>query len=179
MKRVTLHDKTFRTYIPNEQIEKDIQAVADQLNRDLAQVEHPIFVCVLKGSFMFYASLMQKLTIQPEIEFIRLSSYAGTQSCGEVKQIMGLNRDLKGKTVVIVEDIIDTGNTIVKLHELFQCQEAADIRICTLVMKPDVYDKPLKIDYCAREIENKFIVGFGLDYDQLGRELKDIYILES
>ncbi len=179
MERVTLHDKTFRTYITNQEIEKDIQAVADRLNHDLAGAEHPIFLCVLKGSFMFFASLMQKLIIQPEVEFIRLASYTGTQSTGEVKQIMGLDRDLTGKTVVLVEDIIDTGNTIVKLHELIRQKQAKDIRICTLVMKPEVYDKSLKIDYCAREIENRFIVGYGLDYDQLGRELKDIYILES
>ena len=179
MERVTLHDKTFRIYVPNEEIEKNIQAVADRLNRDLADAEHPVFLCVLKGSFMFFASLMQKLTIQPEIEFVRLASYCGTQTSGEVKQIMGLTGDLRGKTVVIVEDIVDTGNTIVKLHELVKEQDAAAIHICTLVMKPEVYDKELKIDYCAMDIENRFIVGYGLDYDQLGRELKDIYILDE
>lgn len=179
MDRIRLHDKTFRPYIPHSRIESSIQAVADRLNRDLAGVEHPVFLCVLKGSFMFFASLMQKLTVRPEIEFIRLSSYSGTASTGSVRQLMGLDRDLTGRTVVIVEDIVDTGNTIVRLHEILTGKQAADIRICTLVLKPEVYDKPLRIDYCALEVENRFIVGFGLDYDQLGRELDSIYILDT
>lgn len=179
MERIKLHDKFFRICIPHEKIMEAVSDVAARLNRDLRNVDTPIFLSVLSGSFMFTADLMKKVELPCDIAFIKLASYSGTESTGEVKQIMGLNRDIKGRTVVIVEDIVDTGGTIVELDKLLRRQGAADIRVCTLLFKPGSYSKHVKIDYAAMEIPNDFIVGYGLDYDQLGRQYKDIYVLDS
>lgn len=179
MKRIKLHDKYFRLYMPHRQIEESVQKVADRLNKDLSGKETPIFLSVLNGSFMFTASLMQKINFQCDIVFIKLASYCGTQSTGEVRQIMGLTTDVKGKTVVIVEDIVDTGNTIEKLDEILRKEGAAEVKVCTLMFKPASYSKSVPIDYAANSIPNDFIVGFGLDYDQLGRQYKDIYVIDE
>lgn len=179
MKKIKLYDKTFKLYIPNEKIEKAIDATAQKLNHDLKGIDTPIFLSVLSGSFMFTASLMQRIDFQCDITFIKLTSYCGTHSTGEVKEIMGLNKDITGKTIVIVEDIVDTGNTIDELFKLLKNKGAADIKVCTLLFKPASYSKDIKIDYPAIEIPNDFIVGYGLDYDQLGRQYKDIYVIDE
>lgn len=178
MARIKLHDKYFIPSLSNEEIEAAINVVAKQISDDYREKEHPIFLSVLNGSFMFTASLMKSIDIQAEVSFIKLSSYDGTESTGCVKQLLGLNKSIKGRNVLIVEDIVDTGNTIVELVELLKEAGAADIKVCTLLLKPESYNKDIKIDYPALKIPNDFIVGFGLDYDELGRQYKDIYVLD-
>ncbi len=179
MERIKVHDKYFKLYMQNQQIEESIQKVADNLNRDFKDVDTPIFLSVLNGSFMFTASLMQKIEFQCDIVFIKLASYEGTSSCGSVKQIMGLTKSVEGKTVIVVEDIVDTGGTIEELYKILKAAGAADVKICTLMYKPGSYSKDIPIDYAANSIPNDFILGFGLDYDQLGRQYKDIYVIDE
>ena len=163
----------------NQQIEESIQKVADNINKDLKDVDTPIFLSVLNGSFMFTASLMQKIEFQCDIVFIKLASYEGTESSGNVKQIMGLTKSVEGRTVVVVEDIVDTGGTVEELSKILKEAGAADVKICTLMYKPGSYSKDIPIDYAANSIPNDFILGFGLDYDQLGRQYKDIYVIDE
>lgn len=179
MNKIKLHDKSFKLYMSAEQIDKSIDKVAAQINNDLKDVDTPIFLSVLNGSFMFTADLMRKINIQCDVVFIKLASYQGTSSTGEVHQIMGLTKSVRGRTVVVVEDIVDTGGTVEELYKILEDEGAADIKICTLLLKPDSYKKSIKIDYPALKIPNDFIVGFGLDYDQLGRQYKDIYVLDE
>ncbi len=178
MEKIKLHDKSFKIYIPNAKIEAAIDAVAQKLNSDYKDKDCPIFLSVLNGSFMFTASLMQRINFLSEISFVKLASYSGTSSTGETKQLIGLSNSLKGRNVIIIEDIVDTGNTIVALDKIVKDLGAENIRICTLCFKPGAYNKDIPIDYYAMEIRNEFIVGYGLDYDQLGRQYKDIYIAE-
>ena len=152
--------------------------MADAINHDLEGKE-PLFLSVLNGAFMFTADLMKRITIPCEVSFIKLSSYEGTSSTGQVRQLMGLNQCIKGRTVVIVEDIVDTGLTMQKLLELLQAQEPAEVHIATLLLKPDKLKVPLHIEYAAMQIPNDFIVGYGLDYDGFGRNYKDIYTVVS
>ena len=179
MERIKVHDKYFKLYMTNQQIEESIQRVADKLNSDLKDVDTPVFLSVLTGSFMFTASLMQKIDFQCDIAFIKLASYEGTETTGSVKQIMGLTSSVVGKTVVVVEDIVDTGGTIEELSKILKAAGAADVKICTLMYKPGSYSKDSPIDYAANAIPNDFILGFGLDYDQLGRQYKDIYVIDE
>lgn len=179
MERIKVHDKYFKLYMPNSRIEESIQKVADKLNEDLKDSDIPIFLSVLNGSFMFTASLMQKINFQCDVVFIKLASYEGTESTGSVKQIMGLTKSVKDRTVVIVEDIVDTGGTIEELYRILKAEGAADVKICTLMYKPGSYSKKIPIDYAANSIPNDFILGFGLDYDQLGRQYKDIYVIDN
>lgn len=179
MDKVVLHDKTFVPYISNEEIERDIDAAAKKVNeKHKDDTEPPILLCVLNGAVLFTAELMKRLEFNCELMSIKLSSYEGTCSTGMVRTDMGLTGSVKGRTVIICEDIVDTGNTIVSLHNLLLEQGAAKVEICTMLLKPEVYRQPLKPDFVAREIPARFIVGFGLDYDQLGRNLKDIYVLQ-
>lgn len=178
MERIKLHDKYFIPSIQNREIEEAIEKLGKKISDDYRDKEHPLFLSVLNGSFMFTASLMKSIDIQAEVSFIKLSSYDGTESTGCVKQLLGLNKNVKGRNVLIVEDIVDTGNTIVELVKLLQEAGASDIKVCTLLLKPESYDKDIKIDYPAFKIPNDFIVGYGLDYDELGRQYKDIYVLD-
>ncbi len=181
MNRIKLHDKYFRLFIPNEKIEESIINVAEKLNRDYRNIPNPLFLSVLNGSFMFSAHLMKYLDFNSEISFVRLSSYSGTSTTGEVRQMLGFDRSLKGRHVIILEDIVDTGGTVVELYNMMQRQQVADVKICTLLLKPEayLYSGKIGIDYAAMEIPNDFIVGFGLDYDELGRNYKDIYVLDK
>lgn len=180
MEKVTLKDKTFKTFIPYEKISAAIDNVAAQINSDFKDSEDvPVLLCVLNGSIMFMAELMKRLTFTAQIISIKLTSYEGTSTTGRVKQAMGLTADITGRRVIIVEDIVDSGNTIVELKEIMSDHGAAESRICTMLLKPDAYKKDVKLDYVAMEIPNDFIVGFGLDYDELGRNLKDIYVLDE
>lgn len=179
MKRIHLKDKYFVPYIPYERIEKAIDGVADQINHDFKDFDGtPIVLCVLNGSILFTGELLKRLDFPCELSSVRLSSYEGTLSTGVTRKVLGLTSSIKGRTVIVVEDIVDTGKTITDLYALLREAGAADVKICTMLLKPDVYKKDLKLDYVAMEIENRFIVGFGLDYDQLGRNYKDIYILD-
>lgn len=174
MSIIQIKDKQFTISIPEEEILQSVQRVADAINRDL-EGKNPLFLSVLNGAFMYTADLMKRIQIPCEISFIKLSSYSGTSSTGEVKQLVGLNQDIKGRTVVIVEDIVDTGLTMQRLLEILAEKEPAEVHISTLLVKPEKLQVPLTIDYAAMEIPNDFIVGYGLDYDGFGRNYKDIY----
>lgn len=178
MARIKLHDKFFVTYLTHDEIEDAVGRVAKEISADYADKGTPVILSVLNGSFMFTSSLMQKLEIQVELSFIKLSSYSGTQTSGEVKEIIGLSQRLDGRDVIIVEDIVDTGLTIVELVKLAKEQGAKSIKVCTLLYKPGSYNKDVPIDYVAKEIPNDFVVGYGLDYNQAGRQYKDIYVLD-
>ncbi|MBQ0123535.1 MAG: hypoxanthine phosphoribosyltransferase [Bacteroidales bacterium] len=180
MARIKLKDKTFVPYIKYREIAKAIDVVADRINTDFKGTkEVPIILCVLNGSIIFTGELLKRLKFNCELSSVRLSSYVGTMSTGVTKMVLGLTSAIKNRTVIIVEDIVDTGKTIVDLHNIVLDAGAKDVRVCTMLLKPEVYRQDVKLDYVAMEVENKFIVGFGLDYDQLGRNYKDIYILEE
>lgn len=179
MDRIKLHDKEFRIFIPSEKIQDSISEVARKLNEDYRDKESPLFLSVLNGSFMFAADLLKNIDFQCEISFVKLSSYSGTDTTGEIKEILGLATSVLGREVIVIEDIVDTGNTVVELHSILKKRGASTIKICTLLLKPDSYKKVLPIDYAAIKIPNDFIVGYGLDYNELGRQYKDIYILDQ
>lgn len=174
MNSIQIKDKQFTISIPEEEILKEVTRVAGEINRDLAD-KNPLFLSVLNGSFMFTADLMKRIVIPCEISFVKLASYQGDSSTGKVKKLMGLNEELTGRTVVIVEDIVDTGLTMQQLLAELAGLHPAEIRIATLLLKPDKLKVPLDIQYVAMQIPNDFIVGYGLDYDGLGRNYKDIY----
>lgn len=176
MQLVTLKDKQFKPYISSDKIEAAVKKVANQINSELKN-EMPLFIAVLNGSFMFAADLMKEIDLQCEISFVKLSSYHGTESTGKVTELIGLNQDIAGRTIVIIEDIVDTGNTIVKLTELLKSKNVKSYKIAAAFFKPSVYKKDIKIDYIGIEIPNDFVVGYGLDYDGLGRNFKDLLVL--
>ena len=178
MSTIQIKDKSFTTFITEDKILKEVSRVADEINRDLAGTE-PLFLSVLNGSFMFTADLMKRINIPCEISFVKLASYQGTSSTGKIKELVGLNENIEGRTVVIVEDIIDTGFTMKGLVETLRSKNPKDIRIATLLVKPDKLQVKLDIDYVAMNIPNDFIVGYGLDYDGKGRNYRDIYIVVS
>ena len=179
--RIQLFDKTFKPYIRHEQIVAAIDKVAEEINADFRGCKDiPVVLCVLNGSIPFTGELLQRLDFNCQLVSIKLSSYQGTQSTGTVLNLMGLTSNVRGRRVIICEDIVDTGNTIVALKEMLLDKEgAADVRICTMLLKPDVYDKKEKLDYVGMSIPNAFIVGFGLDYNELGRNIKDIYVIDE
>lgn len=181
-KKIRLHDKNFKMFIPNEDIEKAIDAVAERLNKDYADAsdDNPVvLLCTLNGAIIFAAELLKRVSFPLELKSCKLSSYAGTQSSGHIKTEVPLPAHLEGRRVIIVEDIVDTGNTIRALKDLLEAANVKDSKVCTLLLKPDVYKKDVKLDYVAMEIPNRFIVGYGLDYDELGRNIKDIYVLDE
>ncbi|MDD7318919.1 MAG: hypoxanthine phosphoribosyltransferase [Prevotella sp.] len=174
MAEVKILDKTFRTSIPEAEIKKHVKEVAERINRDMAG-KNPLMLAVLNGSFVFAADLMRMITIPCEISFVKLASYEGTTSSGKITEVLGINEDLNGRTVIIVEDIVDTGLTMKRMIETLGTRNPASIHICTLLLKPDKLKVDLNIEYAAMQIPNDFIVGYGLDYDQQGRNLPDIY----
>lgn len=176
MSVVKIKDKTFKTSIPEKEIKARIQAVADRINHDLAD-KNPLFLAVLNGAFVFAADLMRMITIPCEISFVKLASYQGTTSTGKITEVMGINEDLTDRTIVIIEDIVDTGLTMKRMIESLGTRHPASVHICSLLVKPEKLQVDLNIEYAAMEIPNDFIVGYGLDYDQQGRNLPDIYTL--
>lgn len=178
MKSVKVKDKDFELFISESEILNAIERIANQINEDLAG-QDPLFVCVLNGSFMFAAELMKKVNIPSEISFVRMASYQGTKSTGKIKEIYGLEEDIKDRTVVIVEDIVDTGHTMSLILDQLSCEQPKEIKVATLLFKPAALKADVKLDYIALEIPNDFIVGFGLDYDGYGRNLADIYKIKS
>ena len=174
MSRIKLIDKVFETSITEAEIQERVKAVADRINKDMAD-KNPILLAVLNGSFMFAADLMRMLTIPCEISFVKLASYQGTTSTGTIKEVIGINEDLSGRTVIIIEDIVESGLTIKRMIETIGTRAPKSIHICTLLIKPDRLTVPLDVEYAAIEIPNDFIVGYGLDYNQQGRNLRDIY----
>ena len=176
MDTIQIKDKRFKTFIPEADILKEVARVANEINHDL-EGENPLFLSVLNGSFMFTADLMKHLTIPCEISFVKLASYQGTTSTGRIKEVIGINEDLTGRTVIIVEDIVETGLTVKRMIESLGTRNPESIHICTLLLKPERLKVPLDVDYVAMKIPNDFILGYGLDYDQQGRNLRDIYTL--
>ncbi len=174
MKTVKIKDKEFSLSISGETIQQEISRVATSIDKDLAD-KNPLFLCVLNGSFMFAADLMKQISIPCEVSFVKLASYSGTSSTGNTKELIGLNESIEGRTVVVVEDIVDTGHTMKGLLEQLHSLKPAQIRIATLLYKPQALKVDLELDYVALEIPNDFIVGYGLDYDGQGRNLPDIY----
>jgi hypoxanthine phosphoribosyltransferase len=176
MSRVTIKDKTFETSLPEREILGRVKQVANRINKDF-EGKTPLFLAVLNGSFMYASDLMKNITIPCEISFVKLASYQGTSSTGAIKEVIGLNNDISGREVIIVEDIVDTGATMERMLDTLRAHNPAGLHICTLLLKPGKLAVPLNIEYAAFEIPNDFIVGYGLDYDQEGRNLRDIYTL--
>lgn len=175
-KTIQVRDKTFTVSIPAETIQREVKRVAAEISRDYAGKE-PVFLAVLNGSFIFAADLLREIDTPCEVSFVRLASYQGVSTTGEIREIMGLNIDITGRPVVVVEDIVDTGLTMVHMLETLKKQNPSSIDICTLLLKPGKLQAKLDIRYCCMEIPNDFIVGYGLDYDGYGRNTKDIYTL--
>lgn len=175
---IQLHDKQFVPFISSQEIDFAIAEMVALVVADFAD-ETPIFVGVLNGSFMVVSDFMKKYKKPCEVSFIKMASYYGTSSTNDVKQLIGLNQDLSGRTVILLEDIVDTGNTLVSLKELFKQQKVKHFKIATLFFKPEAYKHDVKIDYIGIRIPNKFIFGYGLDYNGLGRNLPEIYQLQD
>ncbi len=173
---IQLHNKTFEHFISKEELEFTVANLAQIISEDFYD-DIPVFIGVLNGSFRFLSDLSKNYKFQCEINFIKVASYQGTESTNEVKEIIGLNQDLSGRTVIIVEDIVDTGNTIAELKKMFKSHNVKHLKIATLFFKPDAYKHNIKLDYVGIRIPNKFIVGYGLDYDGLGRNLNEVYQL--
>ncbi len=176
MESIKIYDKTFKVSISAEVIKKRVEELGKQISKEM-EGRNPLFLAVLNGSFIFGADLYREITIPSEITFVKLASYAGTVTTGIVSEVIGLNVDLTGRDVIIVEDIVDTGLTMQQMLETLSLQNPASVKICTLLTKPEKLQVPLTLDYVAFEIPNLFVVGYGLDYDQQGRNLKDIYEL--
>lgn len=176
MKEVKVLDKKFKVSIPESEIQAQIKKLANKINTDL-KGKDVIFLGILNGSFMFASDLFKHIDLPCQITFLKLASYQGTTSSGNVKRLIGINENIEGKTVVILEDIIDTGNTLDNIIKQLKGYEPAEIKVATLLHKPEAYVKELPIDYIGFNIPNDFIVGYGLDYDGFGRNLGDIYTI--
>lgn len=174
MKEVQIKEKLFRISIPENEILEAVKNVALQINADLGGT-NPLFICVLNGAFMFASDLMKEIDFPCQLTFVKLSSYQGLYTSGNVKEIIGLNESIVGRNVVIVEDIVDTGITMERILDSLAAKGAKDIHVATFLQKPDALQRDIKIDYVAMKIPNDFIVGYGLDYDGFGRNLRDIY----
>lgn len=176
MSTIKIHDKVFRTSYSEAEILQHVKAVADRLNKDM-EGKNPLFLAVLNGSFIFAADLMRMITIPCEISFVKLASYQGTLSTGKVKEVIGINEDITGRTVVIIEDIVESGLTMKRMIDTLGTRNPESVHICTLLLKPEKLEVNLYVEYAAMEIPNDFIVGYGLDYNQQGRNLREIYTL--
>ncbi|MEA1873720.1 MAG: hypoxanthine phosphoribosyltransferase [Bacteroidota bacterium] len=176
MDKVKILDKSFGIFIEEKTIKNRIAELGKEISQDF-NGKTPVFLGILNGSFMFASDLLQNINIDCKISFLKLASYQGTTSTGSVRQLIGLNENLKGKPVIILEDIVDTGITIEHIMKQLQAYEPSEIHVATLLFKPEAYQKHEKIDYVGFEIPNKFIIGYGLDYDGLARNLKHIYQL--
>jgi len=175
MNKIRLKDKEFQVYIHYDEIYQSIRQMAAEISHDFKEQETPVFLSILNGAFMFTGDLFKELQIDTHLSFVKFASYQGMSSSGDVKELIGLNEDLSGRNVIVLEDIVDSGLTIRMLSEEIQKYHPRTLKIATLLLKPDVYQQPIPLDYVGMEIPNDFIVGYGLDYDGLGRNLKDIY----
>lgn len=178
MSTIKLHDLYFKPFIEAEEINSIVQNLVQQVQED-CKGETPIFIGILNGSFMFVSDFVKAYKGDCEISFVKLASYNGTSSSEKVKHLVGINENLEGRTIVILEDIIDTGNTLQEIYNIFEDKKVKQLKIATLFFKPDVFKKELPIDYIGKSIEDKFIVGYGLDYNGLGRNKPAIYQLTT
>ena len=178
MKQVKLLDKSFRLFIDSNKIKKSIDDLSTIINNDYKHT-CPLFVCVLTGSFLFAADLLRRFEHQCEVSFIKISSYQGTSSTGNLKELIGLNEQINGRDIIVVEDIVDTGNTLEGVYEELLKHKPKSIQAATLLFKPNAYQKTIEVKYSALKVGNEFLVGFGLDYNGLGRNLEDIYIINE
>lgn len=174
MELITVHDKQFKPYISEEQIIEQVKKIASQINEDY-QDKKPLFIVILNGAFMFASDLLKEITIDAEVCFIKLASYKGVASTGQVVTAIGLDVDLVGRQVIILEDIIDTGKTLSHFLPQIKYHHPASLKIAALLHKPQAMVNPVKIDYSGFTVPDKFIIGYGLDYDGLGRNLKELY----
>ena len=174
-KKIKIGDKQFKLSISEERINKEVEAIAGKINEEMKETR-PLFIAVLNGSFLFAADLLKDVTIECEISFVKLASYSGTSSSGIVKELVGLNENIKDRTVVVLEDIVDTGITLESLYAQLIKYEPKELKVAALLFKPEAYTKKIKVDYVGIEVKNEFLVGYGLDYDGLGRNLRDIYV---
>lgn len=179
MKITKIHDLYFKEFISTNEISAIVASLAKQVKNDLPKDEIPVFIGILNGCFVFTADFLRNYQGDCEISFLKLSSYEGTSSTQNVKSLIGLNEDLTGRTVIILEDVIDTGTTLHEIYEIFKTKNIKELKIATLFFKPDVYRRELHIDYIGKSIEDKFIVGYGLDYKGFGRNLPAIYQLTT
>ena len=175
---IKIHDKTFVPYLSAQQIDGYIQEIADAINTDYKDKD-PLFVAILNGSFMFASDLVKKIDLMAELTFVKFSSYSGTESSGVINELIGFNQEIEGRDVIILEDIVDTGQTLEKVLNILKTKGASSVKIATLLFKPEVFNKKYPVDYVGKNIPNKFVIGFGLDYDELGRNFGEIYQLED
>lgn len=179
MESIKIHDKYFVPYLKNDEIQTIIKDLALKVYEDYKD-ETPVFIGVLNGVIMFFADFLRQYPGKCEVAFIQMSSYSGTQSTGIVYKKMELSKEVEGRHIILMEDIVDTGNTLESLYHYFEnTQRPKSLKIASLLLKPEVYKKDFKIHYVAKEIPNKFVLGYGLDYDELGRNLPDLYQLEE
>ncbi len=178
MSRITLKDKQFKPYITSQKIDEAVKGMAYKMNAELKN-DFPIFLVVLNGAFMFAADLLKEIDLKSEVSFIKVSSYKGTSSTGNVTELIGLDENVSDRTVVVLEDIVDSGATIQRISDALELKKVKQLKVATILFKPEAYTKKIKIDYKCFDISNEFVVGYGLDYDGLGRNLKDIYILAN
>jgi hypoxanthine phosphoribosyltransferase len=177
MKTIKIHNQTFIKYIGKADIQKAVRRIADQIEKEYTD-DVPLFVVVLNGAMFFAVDLMQQLNIPIEVCSVKYSSYTGMQSSGNITQLIGISKDISNRRVIVVEDIVDTGLTIKHIYEQMLEKKARDIKIVSLAFKKEVYKEHIPIDYIGFEVEDKFIVGYGLDYNELGRNLPCIYQLK-
>lgn len=173
---IKLHDKQFKPFIDSSRIQEAILALANKINQDYKD-KQPLFIGVLNGSFLFVADLVREFNGNCDVSFMKMASYEGTSTTGVVNELIGLNEEITGRHVIVLEDIVDTGNTLEKLFQELEKQNPESLEIATLLFKPKAYQKDIPVKYVAMEVGNEFLVGYGLDYDGLGRNLKDIFII--
>ena len=177
METIKIHDLTFQAFISREELDRIVKTLVYQVSHDLEEGEIPLFIGILNGSFLFASDFVREFQGDCEVSFVKLHSYQGTSSTEVVNELIGITEDLTGRTVIILEDIVDTGNTLHKIYDIFRDKNLKQLKIATLFFKPTVYRKELPIDYIGKSIEDKFIVGYGLDYNGLGRNLPSVYQL--
>ena len=176
--KINIKDKTFEVSISDTEIATIVKTIANNINA--TKIENPLFIAVMNGAFLFAADVMRNITIpNAEISFIKLASYSGTKTTGEVSELIGISQNIKGRNVIIIEDIIDSGITLEKIITLLKNEEVSDIKVATLLFKPKAYTKEINIDFIGKSIANHFVVGYGLDYDEIGRNLPHIYKLKE
>ncbi|MFP4620190.1 MAG: hypoxanthine phosphoribosyltransferase [Bacteroidales bacterium] len=175
MNTIRIKDKEFQISIPYDSIYKAVKKIADRINEDYKNIETPVFLSILNGAFMFTADLFKELNINSYLSFVKFASYQGTSSSGEVKELIGINENLEGKNVIVLEDIVDSGLTIRQVTDAVESLQPKEMRVATLFLKPEIFNGEITLDYVGMKVPNDFIIGYGLDYEGLGRNFRDIY----